>query len=73
MEVFCEATKKNPFQFDGLYDETIEGLACTDENSSGVGSYFEEAESSGGEEVWSEDRCLGGQVKDARASSDQWK
>lgn len=32
-EALWEAIKNNPLQFIGLYDETIEGLACTDESS----------------------------------------
>lgn len=32
-----KATKNDSLQFAGLYDETIEGVACNDESSSGGG------------------------------------
>lgn len=40
-----ETTKREPMQFVGLYDKTIEGLACTDGSSRGGGSYFEDVDS----------------------------
>lgn len=62
--------KREIKRFTDLFDESIEGLGCSNKSSEGASYYGDEANAtSNSDDSWDEEICLGGKALEERKTS----